>query len=142
MPSSRLHERLQHHEEGVGPAAEHQEHKGRLWQRVAILVDATELVVSQTAMGGTRVVSEQVCQRALTQKQTLWGGGALQRGHGAPLEPLAQLGDALGSVGAITMFIDTAEHVLVQTVCTQHSQVSMAADSKIRMGSGVLEGDQ
>ena len=28
-----------------------------------ILVDATELVVGQTAMGGTRVVSEQVCQR-------------------------------------------------------------------------------
>ena len=26
-----------------------------------------------------------------------WGGGALERGHGAALEPLAQLGDALVS---------------------------------------------
>ena len=33
--------------------------------------NATELVAGQTAMGGTRVVSEQVCQRALTQKRTL-----------------------------------------------------------------------
>ena len=27
-----------------------------------------------------------------------WGGGALERGHGAPLEPFAQFGDALGGV--------------------------------------------
>eukprot|EP00964_Phaeocystis_antarctica_P001039 scaffold591_cov65-Phaeocystis_antarctica.AAC.11 len=33
------------------------------------------------------------------------GGGALQRGHEAPLEPLAQLGDALGGVGAIAASI-------------------------------------
>ena len=32
------------------------------------------------------------CQRALTGKQTFWGGGALERGHGAALEPFAQLG--------------------------------------------------
>ena len=35
----------------------------------------------------------QMCQRALTQRQ---GGGALQRGHGAPLEALAQCSDACG----------------------------------------------
>ena len=55
--------------------------------------------------------SGEPCQWALTQKQTLWGGGALERGHGAALERLAQLGDALGGVGAVTQRIDAAEHV-------------------------------
>ena len=41
------------------------------------------------------------CQRALTQKRTLWGRGALERGHGAPFEPLAQLGDSLRGVGTL-----------------------------------------
>ena len=59
-------------------------------------------------------VREQACQRALTQKQTLWGGGALERGHGAPLERLAQLGDALGGVGAPAIMINAAELVVVQ----------------------------
>ena len=54
------------------------------------------------------------CQRALTQKQTLWGGGALERGHGAPLERLAQLGDALGGVGTVTEIIEAAELVTGQ----------------------------
>ena len=43
------------------------------------------------------------------------GGGALKRGHGAPFERLAQLGDALGGVGAIAITIDAAELVVVQT---------------------------
>ena len=51
----------------------------------------------------------------LTQKQTLWGGGALQRGHGAPLEPLAKLRDALGGVGAMAIAIEAAELVVGQT---------------------------
>ena len=33
------------------------------------------------------------------RKASTRGGGALERGHGAPLERLAELGDALGSVG-------------------------------------------
>jgi len=45
----------------------------------------------------------------------LWGGGALQQGHGAPLEPLAQLGDALGGVVAAAVNIETAELVVGQT---------------------------
>ena len=56
-------------------------------------------------------VREQACQRALTRKQTLLGGGALERGHGASLEPLAQLGDALGGVGAFAKLIEAAERV-------------------------------
>ena len=53
--------------------------------------------------------------RALTQKRTLGRGGALQRGHGAPLEPLAQLRDALRSVGAMTHQVEAAEMVGGQT---------------------------
>ena len=52
-----------------------------------------------------------MCQRALTQQQTLWASGALERGHGAPLEPLAQLSDALSGVGSFTMLVDAAELV-------------------------------
>ena len=44
--------------------------------------------------------------------------GALKRGHGAPLEPLAQLGDALGGVGtldfAIIILVEAAELVVIQ----------------------------
>ena len=54
------------------------------------------------------------CQGALTQKQTLRGGGAPERGHGAPLEPLAELGDALVGVGAVTIIIEAAELVGIQ----------------------------
>ena len=61
------------------------------------------------------MVREQECQWSLTQKQTLLGGGALKRGHGAPFERLAQLGDALGGVGAIAITIDAAELVATQT---------------------------
>ena len=43
-------------------------------------------------MGTVRV---QACQWALTERQTLGSGGALQRGHSASLEPLAQRNDAL-----------------------------------------------
>ena len=38
---------------------------------------------------------EKACQWALTERQTLGSGGALQRGHSASLEPLAQRNDAL-----------------------------------------------
>ena len=38
------------------------------------------------------------------------GGGALERGHGAPLERLAQLGDALGGVGALLSAHEVSGH--------------------------------
>ena len=60
------------------------------------------------------MVREQQCQGALTRKRTLWGGGALERGHGASLKRLAQLGDALGGVGAFVLPIKTAELVVAQ----------------------------
>ena len=55
------------------------------------------------------------CQRALTQKQSLGCGSALERGDEAPLEPLAQLGDALGREGALASVVETAELVADQT---------------------------
>ena len=54
------------------------------------------------------------CQRALTRKRTLWGGGALERGHGAPLERLAQLGDAHCCVVASALVVEAAEMVVHQ----------------------------
>ena len=84
----------------------------------------------------------QACQWALTRKQTLLGGGALERGHGAPLEHLAQLGDALRGVGAVAV-IDAAELVLGQTA--KEGGVSTGADTKanaqelIREAGGLLE---
>ena len=54
------------------------------------------------------------CQWALTQKRTLGGGGALERGHGAPLERLAQLGYALGGVGTAAVPTNATELVVTQ----------------------------
>ena len=59
------------------------------------------------------MVGEQACHKALTLKRTLGGGGAPERGHGAPLERLAQLGDALSGVGAAPG-IDATERVAGQ----------------------------
>ena len=66
------------------------------------------------ARGGMGTVREKACQWALTWKQTLRGGGAPKRGHGAPPEPLVELGDALGGVGADTLKIEAAELVIGQ----------------------------
>jgi len=41
---------------------------------------------------------------------------APQQGHKAPLEPLTQLGDALGGVGALAIVTNAAELVTVQAV--------------------------
>ena len=52
---------------------------------------------------------------ALTRKRTLLGGGALERSHSAPLEPLAQLGDALSGVLAVTKIVEATELVVKET---------------------------
>ena len=49
-----------------------------------------------------------------TKANAFGAAGALQRGHGAPLEPLAELGDALGGVGAAAELVDAAERVVCQ----------------------------
>ena len=45
---------------------------------------------------------------------TVGCGGALERGDGTAPEPLAQLGDALGGVGAAAKLVDAAELVVTQ----------------------------
>ena len=74
-------------------------------------------------MGEVRAVRDEACQWALTQKQTLRGGGALERGHGASLERLAELGDALGGVGAASI-LEAAQHVVGQAVSIQKRRVN------------------
>ena len=78
---------------------------------VAIPVKAAELVLLQTAQVGSVAVS----MGADTKANTLLGGGALERGHGAALERLAQLDDALRSVGAVAFEVEAAELVRLQT---------------------------
>ena len=75
------------------------------------------------------MVREQACQRALTPKQTLGGGGALQRGHGAPLEPLAELGDALSGEGALAI-LDAAQRVVSQAVSITKEECQRALTQK------------
>ena len=55
-----------------------------------------------------------VSRGADTKANTLGAGGALQRGHGALLERLAQLGDALGGVGAAAILIEATDLVVGQ----------------------------
>ena len=50
-----------------------------------------------------------------TKANTLGVAGALERGHAASLEPLAQLGDALRGVGATAVEVQPAELVAGQT---------------------------
>ena len=80
----------------------------------------TEAVLLQPASTGEEASSEE-CQGALTQTRTLWGGGAPKRGHGAALEPLAELDDALGGVGAVTLIIAAAEMVTGQAAKERRS---------------------
>ena len=51
------------------------------------------------------------------------GGSALERGHSASLERLAELGDALGGVGASSI-LDAARHVVGQAVSIQKRRVN------------------
>ena len=95
---------------------------------VAFIIEATELVPSQ-ATTQERGVSMGVDTKANTGR-----GGALERGHGTALEPLAQLGDALGGVGAATEFIEATDIVVGQAAMGR--VVSMGADTKANTRGG------
>ena len=47
-------------------------------------------------------------------KANTWGGGALERGHGTPLEPLAERSDALSGVLAAPIHVDATDRVVGQ----------------------------
>ena len=67
-----------------------------------------------TEPGGSKRSTQ--CQWALTERRTGSAQGAPQRGHGAALEPLAQLGDAPSSVLAVTIIVEATELVVFQAV--------------------------
>ena len=92
------------------------------WPKLLVRVFSLKLQAS----GGLGTVRHQECQWTLTQKRTLLGGCALERGHSASLEPLAQLDDALSGVGAAAIGVDAAELVVGQT--TKEGCVSMGVD--------------
>ena len=73
---------------------------------------------------------------ALTEKRAVWGGDALERGHGAPLERTAQLGDALSGVGAVAILIDAAELVAGQAATgRRRSECQWALTQAIAQGA-------
>ena len=88
-----------------------------------------EVVVLETVHEEQSGCSEKASLSAGADKQaSTWGVGAPQRGHGAPLEPLADLGDALRSVGA-----GPPQGVITKPVIVQAAMgrvVSMGADRK------------
>ena len=69
------------------------------------------------------------------------GGGALERGHGALLEPLAQLGDPVGGVGAIAIPVEAAELVLRQAATSWGVAVVFLTltQTQTLWGGGALE---
>ena len=62
-------------------------------------------------------------------------GGALERGHSAPLEPLAQLGDALRGVCAVAILVEAAQRVVSQAVSIIKEQCQRALTQKQTLGS-------
>ena len=77
-----------------------------------------------------------LCQRALTERRAVWGDDALERGHGAPLERTAQLGDALSGVGAVAITIDAAELVEGQAATgRRRSECQWALTERRTLGS-------
>ena len=91
----------------------------------------SDVILGETVSEGWRgdAVKEQACQRVLTQKRTR-RGGALELGHGASLEPLAQLDDALGGVGALSTVRVDATELIVGQAAKLGKRVSMGADTK------------
>ena len=60
----------------------------------------------------------------IDRKANTQGCGALERGHGASLEPLAQLGDAVGGVGAPAVPIEAAQLVCRQAAKGERGSVN------------------
>ena len=89
----------------------------------------SDTVLRDTASDGQNGNSERVgVSMGADRKANTQGGGARERGHGTPLERLAQIGDALHGVGAFALPIDAAELVIGQTA--KGEGVSTGADTK------------
>ena len=93
----------------------------------------SDVVARETAQHGRGWGGERAgMSTGVDTKSNTWGAGALERGHGAPLEPLAQLGDALGGVDAVAAPVEATELVLGQAD-TRERGVSTGADTKANM---------
>ena len=88
---------------------------------MAIRAEAAELVLAQPASKGEGGGG---CQRGLARERALRCGGAPERGDRAALKPLAQLGDALGGVGAAAIAAEAAELVAAQAASKGGGSVS------------------
>ena len=102
------------HSASLEPLAQRNEALSVGNELVIIVVVPTNTVATEPGGSKHNSAAVQQCQWALTQRQTLWGGGALERGHSAPLERLANLSDALGGVGAGPPESDATERVVSQ----------------------------
>ena len=98
-----------------------------------ILVEAAELVAIQAVKRGG-----EECQRALTQKRTLLRGGALERGHGAALEVLAQNVEARDGVGAAgaAFIIEAADRSQSTVLLGVRTERHRHARVRVRVGVG------
>ena len=107
---------------------------GGLLERLQRGVALESLGESGSAFGAKFVVRETAsmeagagadgCQWALTERQTLGSGGALQRGHSASLEPLAQRNDALSGDNKLAAIPVPTNVVVSEPGRSKHSSVS------------------
>merc|ERR1740130_182299 len=109
-------------EPGVGTPGGGVAHRGRLLELDfdaaargvldGLLGLVVELVVPQVEVGDLRLLEDGSERRGALGFDVV--PLEIERGHGAPLEPLAQLGDALRSVGALSTIVEAAELVVAQ----------------------------
>ena len=62
-----------------------------------------------------------------------------QRGHGADLERLAQLVDALGSVHAPSVIVDTTEGIMIQSVRQVQAKCMLVGADTLGREAGALD---
>mgnify|MGYP006130328813 CR=1 FL=1 len=99
-----------------------------------------ETVGRDTASTGAEAGAE-ACQGALTERQTLGSGGALQRRHSASLEPLAQRNDAvsLGNELSIVVVVPTNTVATEPGGSKRSTQCQWALTEGEHSGGGALQ---
>ena len=88
-------------------------------------------------MGGHTLLADAARKEAYGEGATLRCGGALERGDGGAPEPLKQLDDALGGVGAVAkLVLEAAELVAGQAAskgeCQGRCQPGLARERALR----------
>ena len=79
-----------------------------------------------------------MCQQGPIRERLVRCGSALERGNGTAPEPLAQLGDALGGVGALAHFAEAAEVVAFQAASSTRVRLGMGAAAGSDMRAGAM----